>query len=230
MGAVRQIKDYGYAGVVSTAAGTAPTAAAGDRYGWAIGGGIRINLDQIARGDVLWLQAVYSDGALSYVINNANSDGINANRNNTSGPFNYSQAGGVIYQYRDAIVAGVGGAAPSFATGGSIQTTQAWGIAAGFRHFWTPNVRSSIFGSFANVNAPLASTLPDFRIWTVGANVIWSPVRNLDIGLEMVYGNSSRTGANSGAVATTGAVTNANGTIKSSDANLLTTLRVQRNF
>ncbi len=111
---------------------TAPTVAAGDKWGFSVGGGLRINLDMLARGDVFWLQATYTDGMLGYVLNNGNSDLIGANRNSTAGPFNYSQASNVPFAYRDAIVN------PALGANGTIQTTKAWGIAAGFRHFWTP--------------------------------------------------------------------------------------------
>lgn len=241
MGAFRQIKDYGSVGVTSTTtAGTTPTFAAGDKWGFALGAGLRLNLDMIARGDQLWLQAVYADGALGYVILNGNGDGITSNRNSNAGPFNFSQAGNVVFQYRDAVTSAVGGGAPT-AGNAVISTTKAWGVAAGFRHFWTPNLRSSLFGTYASVDAPAVSTLPDFKMWTVGANLVWSPVRNLDLGLEVVYGNISRSGVNSntGTQAALGnatcnstgsAVVAATGACKTSDQNLYTTLRVQRNF
>ncbi|MBX9992739.1 hypothetical protein [Phreatobacter oligotrophus] len=111
----------------------------------------------------------------------------------------------------------------------SIQTSKAWGIAAGFRHFWTPALRSAIFGNYAKVDAPLASTLPDFTMWSVGVNTIWSPVRNLDLGVEVVYGSISRNSVNSGA-ATTGALVRTDGTLKTSDSNWRGVFRVQRNF
>ncbi|MFT3953039.1 MAG: porin [Piscinibacter sp.] len=232
MAAFRQIKDYGYAGATNTATGgTIPTTAAGDKWGFAVGAGLRLNLDMIARGDQFWLQATYADGALGYVILNGNGDGLTSNRNSTSGPFNFSQVGGTTFAYRDAIV-NTGLVNPA------IQTTKAWGVAAGFRHFWTPNLRSSLFGTYASVDQPAASTsLADFRLWTVGANLVWSPVRNLDLGLEVVYGSISRTGTNSGGSALTAtgcgpgsAIVAATGACKTSDQNLYTTLRVQRNF
>uniref|UniRef100_UPI0019531519 hypothetical protein n=1 Tax=Enterobacter hormaechei TaxID=158836 RepID=UPI0019531519 len=45
----------------------------------------------------------------------------------------------------------------------TIQTTKAWTVAAGFRHFWTPAVRSSLFGSYTNIDQPAASTLWDVK-------------------------------------------------------------------
>ncbi len=224
MGAMRQIRDYGNAGVTLASGATAPTVAAGDKWGFALGAGLRINLDMLARGDVLWLQATYVDGMLGYVLNNGNSDLIGANRNATAGVYNYSQASNVVFAYRDAIVN------PALGANGTIQTTKAWGLAAGFRHFWTPALRSSIYGNYVKVDAPLASTLPDFTAWSVGVNTIWSPVRNLDLGVEIVYGSISRNGFNSGAAATTGALTRTDGTLKTSDSNWRGLFRVQRNF
>jgi hypothetical protein len=73
MGAMRQIRDYGFVdGAAAAATQTAPTRAASDKWGFAIGAGLRINLDMLARGDVLWLQATYTDGMLGTVINNGN--------------------------------------------------------------------------------------------------------------------------------------------------------------
>ncbi|WP_216073466.1 hypothetical protein, partial [Acinetobacter baumannii] len=44
------------------------------------------------------------------------------------------------------------------------------------------------------IDQPAASTLWDVKYATVGVNTIWSPVRNLDLGLEVVYHNiQSRT-------------------------------------
>jgi hypothetical protein len=223
MGALRQIRDFGYAGATSATSGAnAPTAAAGDKFGFAIGAGLRINLDMLARGDVLWMQATYVDGALGYLLNNANSDGLISNRNSTAGVYNYSQASNVVFNYRDAIV--------NTGAGNVIQTTKAWGLAAGFRHFWTPALRSSIYGNYVKVDAPLASTLPDFTAWSVGVNTIWSPVRNLDLGVEIVYGQIRRDGFNAGTNAGTGALVRTDGTIKTSDSNWRGLFRVQRNF
>jgi hypothetical protein len=228
MGALRQIKDYGFGGATSGVTGaTSPTAAAGDKWGFAIGAGLRINLDMLARGDVLWLQATYADGMLGYVLNNGNGDGIIANRNSTNGPFNLSQAGNVGFAYRDAVVSGVAGGAPGVGNA-VIRTTTAWGIAGGFRHFWTPALRSAIFGNYAKVDAPAVSTLPDFTMWSVGVNTIWSPVRNLDLGVEVVYGSITRNGVNAGT--TSGQAFRPDGTLRTSDSNWRGVFRVQRNF
>jgi hypothetical protein len=197
MGALHQLTDYGRnaaagaflggglvfhnPGSLSAQNAGGMTAAAPDKFGYALGAGVRLNLDMLARGDVMWLQAVYADGAVDYAFTVANQGG---DRTSISGAGNLFQAGGTTVHIRDGFVN----------TGTNrIETTKTWSLSAGFRHFWTPALRSSIFGSYTNLDAPqIALSVPgqnasDFRYWMLGVNTTWSPVRNLDIGLEIVY-------------------------------------------
>ncbi|NJL09059.1 MAG: hypothetical protein HC900_13085 [Methylacidiphilales bacterium] len=84
---------------------------------------------------------------------------------------------------------------------GSLSTVEAWTIRADFRHFWTPTLRSTLFGGYTSVDVPYIDgitagtvgtfaddqTVRDFNLWQIGFNTTWSPVKNLDIGLEMLY-------------------------------------------
>ena len=206
MGALHQLRDFGYAGITNV-----PTAKAGDKMGWAVGAGLRINLDMLARGDVLWLQGVYADGALDYAFGTANQGG---DRQTISGAGNLSGTNALNTQLRDAAV-----------ILGAIQTTKAWSIAAGFRHFWTPALRSAVFGSYTNIDTPAASTLWDVKYWTVGVNTIWSPVRNLDLGVEVVYHNiQARTQAGGPPVIAP------SNTLRGQEGAWVGTIRIQRNF
>ncbi|WP_052954645.1 porin [Microvirga vignae] len=72
---------------------------------------------------------------------------------------------------------------------GDIDTTQGWSVAGGLRHYWTPEIRQSVFGSYASVEYGAGVTGADFNEWRVGSNVIWSPVSGLDIGVEVLYAN-----------------------------------------
>ena len=206
MGALHQLRDFGYAGITNV-----PTAKAGDKMGWAVGAGLRINLDMLARGDVLWLQGVYSDGALDYAFGTANQGG---DRQTISGAGNLVGVNALNTQLRDAAV-----------ILGAIQTTKAWSVAAGFRHFWTPALRSAVFGSYTNIDTPAASTLWDVKYWTVGVNTIWSPVRNLDLGVEVVYHNiQARTQAGGPPVIAP------SNTLRGQEGAWVGTIRIQRNF
>jgi Porin subfamily len=240
MGALHQLTDYGSNFVASipanasaAAAGSAltiPSTTAGDKLGWALGGGVRLNLDMLARGDVLWLQAVYADGALDYAFGTAAQGG---DRSTISGAGNLSGVNALNTQLRDAAVIGTGVNGALLATeGGSIRTVKAWSIAAGFRHFWTPALRSSLFGSYSNIDAPQLSTLWDVKYWTVGVNTIWSPVRNLDLGLEVVYHNiNARTNTvTAGLPSGSAPFITPTGTQRGQEGAWVGTFRVQRNF
>jgi len=75
---------------------------------------------------------------------------------------------------------------------GEIDTTRGWSVAGGLRHYWTPEIRQNVFGSYARVEYG-AGIGPDadFSEWRVGTNVIWSPVSGLDIGPEVIYVNNN---------------------------------------
>jgi hypothetical protein len=68
-------------------------------------------------------------------------------------------------------------------------------------HYWLPNLRSNFFAAYSELDyADVASRafvnpdgfivnqgFVDLRIIEAGANLIWSPVKGLDIGVEGVY-------------------------------------------
>ena len=97
-----------------------------------------------------------------------------------------------------------------------LELTTVWTIAAALQHYWTPALRSSVFGAYTatdyNANATnifcsspvgpvrtfaacdaelphrLGSRLqPRLQRLGLGTRTIWNPVPNLDIGVEVVY-------------------------------------------
>ena len=72
---------------------------------------------------------------------------------------------------------------------GEIDTTKGWSVAAGLRHYWTPEIRQNVFGSYARIEHGAGFAGGDFSEWRAGTNVIWSPVSGLDLGLEVLYAN-----------------------------------------
>lgn len=140
-----------------------------DEYGWAIQAGVRFNLPMLAAGDALWLQAAYADGAIGRL-------GLGAN----------------------SIIGPIGGfATDALLVNGDLKKTKGWGVTAALLHYWTPSVRQAVFGNYTAVDyagSTVAAysidgiaTVNDFKIWTVGTNVIWSPVKAFDIGVEVLY-------------------------------------------
>lgn len=190
----------------------------GDEYGFAVQGGVKLNLPMLAAGDALFLQAAYADGALGYL--------------------------GWGGQYGVGRIAS-GTAASQFIVGdigvgplGSVKTSTGWSFVAALRHFWTPQLRSEFFGSYselklgyaqaAGVYAAGAIQRPlDPKELIVGANLIWSPVSGLDIGVEVLY---SRVELASRVLAVNNAGARVAGTSIKSDDAVAGRLRIQRDF
>ncbi len=175
--------------------------------GWAVQGGLKINAPFVAPGDALYLQSAYADGAQMYTGYCAFT-GCYAQLNN-------GFQGQKIYQsFSDATV-------NPFT--GQLQTSQSFSAVASFLHYWTPEWRSAVFGSYGEqdfsrnarlaqgalynvlsfngaanlgsnaVGAPgtrfyqLSQALRDTYQFVAGGSIIWSPVRDLDIGVEAFY-------------------------------------------
>ncbi len=85
-------------------------------------------------------------------------------------------------------------AAYDFTTaGGTLQQSKSWAIAAGFTHGWTKTISSSLTGSYAKFDGPIAGT--DFHEWDVGGNVAWAPVAGFSVTTEVEYKKVDFTGA-----------------------------------
>ena len=166
-------------------------------YGFAIQGGLKFNLPMIAAGDVLWLQAAYAQGAGNYVYGGAYAfGGATANQS--------GDRGGLIGQTLDAVTT----------IYGDVKLTESYSVVAGFLHYWTPQIRQGVFGSYTKIDysnilrtqygplgvlgtggVPTAGSalngldarFKDLSVFAVGTNLIWSPVRDLDIGVEVLY-------------------------------------------
>jgi hypothetical protein len=73
-------------------------------------------------------------------------------------------------------------------------TIPSFGASAGYQHWWLPNLRSNISGGFlyysipSQLIGPTQSLAQNKRLITAHANVIWSPVAFVDVGLEYMYG------------------------------------------
>ncbi len=168
-------------------------------YGFAVQGSVGVNLPMLGEGDAAWINLVYADGALSY-ITGGSTDTLNAG----------VLAGLLVDGYINPLT-------------GNISTGRGWSVAGGLRHYWTPTIRQSVFGSYARFEYSASATqfgIADFNELRLGGNVIWSPVSGLDIGAEVIYAR----------VDPRGRVTLANGQTYGSDDSWEGRLRVQRDF
>jgi hypothetical protein len=221
-------------------------------YGWAVQGGVKINLPFIAPGDTFYLQGAYGEGASIYTgITSYN--GTYASRISTIN-------GAAFDPYQsDATLNPITG---------QIQLAKSFSIVGSFLHYWSPEWRSAVFASYSEIefaagarranalayagvgNATqnnfvgivgtrsfaLAPTLRDNYQIVAGASLIWSPVKDLDIGVEGLY---TKVGVQQGRVidqtrngALTAAQINAGALVRTvtADDTYQVRMRVQRDF
>ncbi len=190
----------------ATYTGIAPT----DRWGWAAMAGVVVNLpwstccgDKVY--DRFWIEGAYSEGAPSY-NGFATSEGHDPFVVRFQG--SHVAAGWAL----DAIFANN----PLTPFSGLVLPST-WDVAGAIEHYWTPAVRTSVFTSYTawdpgsqgnlimcsspsspvrtNTAFPTAPTgataLPGcdfkFAVWGVGTRTIWNPVKNLELGFEVIY-------------------------------------------
>lgn len=215
-GALRQIRAGYYGNNDTNALFTGPGGYTGvapaDKWGWAVNAGVVINLPWSA-GDKFWIEGTYTEGAVQY---------MGMAQSGLFGSFARA-SGNTIGQGQglDAIFANTIGAATPTTAGlvaapSGIQLTTAWALSAAIEHYWTPSLRSDLWGTYNKVefnnvattiycSSPVGSVRtaagaapnfatgavigcnPDFAVWGVGLRTIWNPVKNLDVGVEVMY-------------------------------------------
>ena len=177
-----------------------------DAYGWAAMAGIVLNIPW-NKGDKFWVEGTIAEGAAGYV----------GWSGSVVGTYNqYARFNGANVAAAWALDS-IFGTLVSTNGATSQQLTRYWSIAAAFEHYWTPALRTDLFGSitaadFNDVattlfcsspqspvrritapNTPLTGATvvagcdPDFRVWNIGARTIWNPAPQFDIGLEVMY-------------------------------------------
>jgi hypothetical protein len=164
-----------------------------DKWGWAAQLALSIKNIPTGPGDLINLQAVYTDGASRYNFQSLA---------NTT----YSMYGGtnVTGAYQSIGFAGVGDAV--FGTGTGLSTVQTWGMRGAFTHNWDPRWNSALYGAYAQVRygqtgsslicAGIAATgmltagstcNPDFNLGQIGVITRWTPVKGLTFSADVTY-------------------------------------------
>ncbi|HEV2574317.1 MAG TPA: porin [Beijerinckiaceae bacterium] len=168
--------------------GNAPLAVVGNagpqirRTGWAVGAGARILLPMIAAGDHVQFFANYGVGALDYIYG-LGLNGTFAMTTNFLGGFLRVDRNVTLYCINAAC------------TAGGAELTKAFGTTAIFTHYWTPSLRSNFIATYVQVtpgsvtqNTSWANGgLSKARLWNVAGQLVWSPLRNFDLGAELSY-------------------------------------------
>jgi hypothetical protein len=179
-----------------------------NKWGWAVMSGLRLNAPFIGQGDYLQLQGIYTQGALRYIF-------FNPSNNNWWIQKGFSAAYGVVADgvYGGTNVVGnlVGNQTSLSNTATSINLTTAWGLNAGYEHFWTPQWRTSLYGGYTSVSynnqannilcvlqgdgnrgiGAFALANPgcdnNWTSWWIGSRTQWNVTKDFYIGLDVAY-------------------------------------------
>ena len=242
MGALHNVRATYYHGG-STDTADNQTAHPKDKWGHAFGGGITLKMPWDPKDTVSGM-VTYCKGAVRYCSNPA------------GGILGSGRMFGLVNENK----IGVGWADDAYfdgtVIGSGLELSKAWSAVAAFEHYWTPTLRSSIYGSYfkyeansstvdivcANPNgqpggatgilggnnAPFGPGCADWSAWQIGTRTIWNPVANLDIGLDIMY-TKVNTAFQGGTFSTTSQGLNRN--LVLDDTHVWSgILRIQRNF
>ena len=171
---------------ITLANGFATNFAKKDDSGFAVQAGIDVKLPMLAAGDELFLQGAYQEGAYLY-----QDSGSNLN----SG-FYGSNIGGFQHNDVDAVAVGIPGTA-----GYTLQKGKGFSVMGALHHYFTPQFHDVLFGSYeeigyGNIVKNISWTrggIGDGSEYRIGNQFIFTPVHNLDIGLEVMYSKINQT-------------------------------------
>ena len=178
-GAVHQIRDVAFNVGFNPLTPLLPAFADTD-YGFAVGLSAYVNIPWLGAGDNAWIYGTYTDGAIAYINGGQDSPNYGAG---------FAVGNVLNVSVADAFVNGISG---------NLKTVRAWSVAGGVTHFWTPFFKSSVFGSYADFDAPGAAQvfniatgtlggLVDFREYRIGLNSFWLPIPGFQVGVEALY-------------------------------------------
>ncbi len=156
--------------------------------GFAVLGGVKILLPMLAKGDSLTLQGTYTSGAMDYV------DPVDYQPVGLANVYN-STTNGVPTTFgvplNDAFTL----------TDGHIGLTRAAGGFGAYRHYFIDSVYGTVFGDYLSIVTPveaqrLGTGYDSASIYQIGGNVVWTPVKDFQIGAEVLYSDISYARAN----------------------------------
>ncbi|OYX87561.1 MAG: hypothetical protein B7Y71_01545, partial [Xanthobacter sp. 35-67-6] len=154
---------------------------AGDKWGWAIGGGVKFNLPMLGKSDNISAEVSYAEGAIGYV-----GGGL--------GSFAITHGGST----------GIGNSADAVVVADVMQLTKAWGVVAGYQHEWNANWKTSLYGAYGKVDfGTFSPAAADWNYSQIGSRTIWTPVTNLDLSVDVMYQKLGTAGVTAANVATT---------------------------
>jgi Porin subfamily len=204
MGVAHEV-NANYYGSISN--GLSETGHPGDRWGWVVGAGLRLNFPMVAQGDYFQTQVAYTQGGLAYLAKGDNTPNWGFER---GGNLGFGITSDCVVASTNGGVAANGAIVPvTNATGCNL--TSAWQVNASYEHYWTPQFHESFFGGItelrynAQANAILCTAMGagaggsgslalaapgcdnNFDIWSVGTRLQYDFTKTLYIGVEFLY-------------------------------------------
>ena len=235
-GAVHEVRAAYYA--PSGTAGAELSGHPETKYGYSVMGALQIKNLPTGPGDDIKIDASYSRGDTKNVISTSAASpsfliyGASSGVNRAPGTY-------------DSI--GFGNTTDgTYAPGGAIQLTEAYGVRGAFNHNWSPFWSSSLFGSYSQVRyngtasaiicagiaivpTPGSTCNPNFNVSQLGLITRWTPVKNLTFSAEAMWFHLDQNFTGAGLFAANGAKPAAIYSFKDQDSYTLN-VRVQRNF
>lgn len=169
----------------------------GSKWGWGISSGLRLNAPMIGPGDYFQVGAVYTEGAFGYASNT---------------PYRGAAGQGSWALFKTGNQIGLGVSSDAVfgntATSGlnSIELTTAWSVMASYEHFWTPALRTSIYGSYldvsynSNANLLMCNAMitggvlaagstcnTNWSSWQIGSRSQWNVTKDFYVGVDVMY-------------------------------------------
>ena len=71
-------------------------------------------------------------------------------------------------------------------------STTGWNFSMAGTHYWAKDWRSNVTAGYVEMNPPtsaIATTWGKGKLWEVAGSIIYSTVKDLDVGLELQYAN-----------------------------------------
>lgn len=211
-----------------TGAGSTPLAGVKTYLGWAVNGSLQIKLPMIAPGDEFWVNGAYGVGMLGYVTG----DSLNSLTGDSP---NRRVIGGVMNNPSNLMATSINSAGLPTAW----KQTTSWELQALFTHYWDPKWRTNVELGYTWAGAPAAlnpatstvaglaalnTQLGSSSVTVLKGNLIFSPIKDMDIGAEVGYGWLRTTIQNPTAAFVNAGLPGLNG------SNWITKFRVQRGF
>lgn len=174
--------------------------------GYAFGMGVKLNSPLIGKGDYLQTQLTYTHGASRYAYAHSALRYANHVVTGSYGIYDGNNVGFGI------LTDGVYGGSVTGANTSNVELTNSWIVNAGYEHFWNRAWRTSLWGTYQNVNynnaanamlcsaigagtgagtaaAATASCDMDWSFWALGSRTQWNVTPDFYMGLEVACMN-----------------------------------------